>query len=565
VVLGTTLVTPVLLRRRYDRLAARPRPAESGGPALRHRAPPGGWVQIVDGRIALAAIPDRGSAADAAFIAARYVATARPDDSLLDGFAPTRSEPLGWSPTTTRAFVDLLAVGTARSWRLLEALDVLPRAFPELAGDLQKRHDDPFRLDPMRLHRWETLERLAVVRSAPPGRTQWNDLVFPERVLLAAFLIDVIGSRTDALGTTRQFLNRLQLGSAAEHEIATLVFEPDLMVGLATHDGSHDHVAVLRLAAHLRTPETARASFVVALARGDLDAAMLARLTDLHELVQQILADPDTGPEAEHLAARRRAEASQLVTSDSALAFVELAPREYVLSQDPSVIARHALALSRWRDEERSPKLFVSSTETDESDGWWLDVVADDVHGLLARVASVLGVEDLDVSRAIAVSWPDGPALESFLVHGAERPDVKHLRGMVEAATHAPLTTHPVTDADLAFDDTVSPWYTICELDAPDAPGLLAAVAAAFAAAGVDVHGSTVATVSGRAQDRFELSWGGTRLAPDVRAQVRQNLSRGVTLEGARRFRHRLGDSVRIVMSSVFSHQPVSESTSPSH
>ncbi|MET0895608.1 MAG: cation:proton antiporter, partial [Acidimicrobiia bacterium] len=272
VVLATTLVTPVLLRRRYDQIEARARrSAAATGPTTRHVAPPGGWVHLIDGQVALAAVPDQASTAEVAFVAARLIARARPSEALLESLGQSRGEALPWSDGATKALIALLAEGNARSWRFLDALDVLPRALPELAADLQSRRDDPFQLDPMRLHRWETLESLGAVRATERGRAEWNELIFPERVQLAAFLIDVIGERPDALPTTRRFLDRLHLGGAAEHVVATVVFEPDLLLDLARHHHSRDEASVLRLAAHLRTPETARASYLVASARANFD------------------------------------------------------------------------------------------------------------------------------------------------------------------------------------------------------------------------------------------------------------------------------------------------------
>ena len=147
VVLATTLVTPVLLRLRYERLRARAH-AEANEPPTRWNAPPGGWIGLVDGEAVLTASPNREHTAEVALIAARWVAQARPSEALLDWFGQNRSDTLPWTDRTTQAFTDLLAVGSARSWRFLDALDVIPRAAPELADALRRRRDNAFELDP---------------------------------------------------------------------------------------------------------------------------------------------------------------------------------------------------------------------------------------------------------------------------------------------------------------------------------------------------------------------------------------------------------------------------------
>ena len=64
----------------------------------------------------------------------------------------------------------------------------------------------------------------------------------------------------------------------------------------------------------------------------------------------------------------------------------------------------------------------------------------------------------------------------------------------------------PLADAEIAFDDAGSPWYTICEVRHPDRPGLLAQIAAGLALAGASVHSVDLETVDGIAVDRFALT-----------------------------------------------------------
>ena len=343
-----------------------------------------------------------------------------------------------------------------------------------------------------------------------------------------------------------------------------MVAEPDLMLELARRRDGLAEESVLRLAVHLRNPETARTAFLVAAARDGIDELREARLVELHEVVQLVFADPLVGPEAENLVARHRSEAAQLVGSPGALVRVEEAPREYVMSQPPAVIARHVDLLSRW-EGRGSKRILVGLGSAPPGEGWWLDVVASDRHGLLARVAGVLAALGYDVARALAVTWPGGPALESFLVRGAAEPDVLQLRSAFEAAVDGPLVTEPVDGAEVVFDDSASPWYTICEVRAPDSPGLLGAIAGAFAAAGVDVHGAAVTTVQGVATDRFEVNHRGTRLTPAARAEVRHNLAHGVELPGRRSLGGRLADRGRAALGSVTRQPPVADTTSHTH
>jgi [protein-PII] uridylyltransferase len=58
----------------------------------------------------------------------------------------------------------------------------------------------------------------------------------------------------------------------------------------------------------------------------------------------------------------------------------------------------------------------------------------------------------------------------------------------------------------VTFDNDGSPWYTTCSARGPDRPGLLHALTAAFAAAGVSVHAARVATDGLNALDTFDLT-----------------------------------------------------------
>ncbi len=157
VVLATTLATPMLLRWRYQRLAARPSVPVAAGASLE---PTLGWFVDHDGELSLRTLPSPHLVLELALAGAIRVTDATPSSELLNWFADQRGTALVWSKRATDTFFTLLETGDARSWRFLDALDVLPRALPELADALRRRRNDPFLLDPAGLHRWETLERL---------------------------------------------------------------------------------------------------------------------------------------------------------------------------------------------------------------------------------------------------------------------------------------------------------------------------------------------------------------------------------------------------------------------
>jgi UTP:GlnB (protein PII) uridylyltransferase len=80
------------------------------------------------------------------------------------------------------------------------------------------------------------------------------------------------------------------------------------------------------------------------------------------------------------------------------------------------------------------------------------------------------------------------------------------VRSAFSAALDEPLEAKPVADVTLAFDDAGSPWHTRCAVTATDRPGLLHALAAAFAVADVSVHAAQITTDGARVVDQFDLT-----------------------------------------------------------
>jgi UTP:GlnB (protein PII) uridylyltransferase len=82
--------------------------------------------------------------------------------------------------------------------------------------------------------------------------------------------------------------------------------------------------------------------------------------------------------------------------------------------------------------------------------------------------------------------------LDSFVVRSPTRPDPGALTERMEHRLKGRVALASLADLDVAFDDSAFPWHTQCVVRGPDRPGLLAAIAAAFDAAKIDVHSARV-------------------------------------------------------------------------
>jgi [protein-PII] uridylyltransferase len=348
-------------------------------------------------------------------------------------------------------------------------------------------------------------------------------------LLLAALILDTAGEDASPVDLARRLAKRLDVGAAAEQEIALLVGDSSLLRAAAQRVDGLDEERVFALATHLDRPERARALYLLTLALGGLEPWDRARLDELHDLVLAVLEQPDlTGLEARNLVERRRAEAMRAADSNHAVAQrIAAAPRTYLLTQDAADIARQA-ALLEPLPSRGSARVAVTPLE----DGVWrVEVASRDRPGLLATVSGVLSESGLSVQEALIATWPDGAALESFRVVPTTEnpPDADALTAAIIAAFSRPLEAAPIPDAQITFDDDGSPWYTLCEVRATDRPGLLHAITAGFASAGVDVHSARVQTIGGQAVDLFELTdRNGRKLDESAKRAVVEAITGGV-------------------------------------
>ena len=552
VVLATTLMTPPLLRMRLQKVRA-------GAARLDSTAaePEGGWLrveQIREGErvVDLAAEPPSRLALHVSLQGALAIKEgARPGHALLDWIGEWSDAPLRWDAEATHELFAVLTDGDVRAWRFLETTGVLERALPELAEAVERRRADPFLIDPSQVLSFALVERIRDLAAHDPRAAQQETaLEHPEWLLLAALILDTAGEETSPVDVARRLALRLDLGAAAEQELALLVGDSALLRAAARKVDGLEEERVFPLAIHLERTERARALYLLTLALGELSPWDRERLDQLFKLVIDLLEQPDvTGLEARNLVERRRAEATRRLREGvapggamrAALDRVEHAPRSYLLNVEPTDIARQAMVLDPLpaRNEAR-----VNVIEVEQSQ-WKIDVAARDRHALLATVSGVLADHGLDILEATVVTWGDGAALDAFLVQRSHLtparltreeleklapPGCDGLRADIVAAFDQPLSTPPNPDADVHFDDLASPWYTLCEVRSPDRRGLLHSLTAGIASAGASVHSARLVTISGHAVDRFELTdKNGRKLDGPTRDGIVDAIRTGVT------------------------------------
>jgi predicted amino acid-binding ACT domain protein len=523
VVLVTTLVTPPLLSWRLGRLRKAPSVAATGPP------PEDGWLVVDDGVVTLRTGPAESprpppphAALDLGLQASLLLANARPGPALLDWLSSAGDPPVTWDRGARSAFFDLLRHGNARSWRFLEMTGLLARALPEVADAVDRRRADPYDVDPAGALRFTLADRVHDLLGK-------EELEHPERLALAALLVDLGAT----VPTARRVVKRLDMGAAAEQDVALLVGESDLLRAAAARADGLDEERVVQIASHLDRPERARALYLLSLALGDLEPWHRQRLDALAELLQATLSTPELAARGtRNLVEQRRAAAVRLAgEATPAAARLEHAPRAWLLNQDPADAARLAQLL-----EPPPPRGNVRVDVLELDDGLFrVEVACRDRRGLLASITGGLVSAGIEVLDASAATWPDGGAVDAFVVRSPAPPEPEVLRARLADARKEPLAADGVPDAEVTFDDAASPWYTLCSVEAPDRPGLLHALTTAFADSGADVHSARITTREGSALDHFELSnGGGSKLGAAARDGVTRAIRQGVGRGGSR-------------------------------
>jgi Kef-type K+ transport system membrane component KefB/predicted amino acid-binding ACT domain protein len=536
VVLATTLVTPPLLKLRYQKLRA-----DDTRPSIPLDTPPpdGGWLRVARDEVDLADRPPDGLVVPLAFDAAIPLARRRPSEALLDWLADVRISSVTFDPELRSKLLDVIERGNARSWRFLESSGVLAAALPELAAALRRRAGEGIWLDATRTHSLQTTDRLRMLHPDDPIALEVRSLEHIDRFLLAAFLIEWLEDDPGPERIAAAVLDRIRVDPGDRAAILEHLYDRRLLWSAVHQPGALSEERVLELAAHLDTPERARTLYLLsALRTDDRERWEVQRLRALYELVQATLAD-DTlaGSEARSLAERRRADAAVLVGDQpGALERLASAPRAYVLRTPTTALANHARLLDP--RPARSPRVSVARAD---DVGWWIDVAWHDEPGRLAAITKVLADHGLSIDDGVLATWPDGAVLDSFHVPLGARPDANALAEDFDAAANAPMESMPLPDAEVTFDNAASPWHTVCEVRCTDRPGLLHALATSLAAAQIEVRSANVSAHDGLVIDRFEVTdHDGAKLSAEEIERAR-DLVRTGAIARRRRFGRRLG------------------------
>lgn len=413
-------------------------------------------------------------------------------------------------------------------------------------------------------HTLLTIKNLERLVNQPAGeRARFSRLLgelhAPELLVLSLLYHDV-GKWTDddhTIESSRMahaMLERLDLDADSRAEVDFLVREHIKMSLVAFRRDTEDPEIVRQFAQFIGVEERLKMLCLMTLA--DVEAVSRETLTPWkEELLWRLYVDTYnhlTLTYADELMDREGSRASALlvnrpddVSEDEMMAFLEGLPRRYTQLFSRDSVYRH-VRVSRDLPPD-TIKAWLDRVDT----GWELTVLTHDRPFLFSNIAGVLSSFGMDILRGFAFTKPSGLIVdmfqftddEQFLELNAEgegellkllervvlgRADVaERLRGREQGAFRQKL---PVFSPVVHCDNESSRRYTIVEIIAEDALGLLYRVSRAMSESGCEVDLVLIGTEGRRAIDVFHLTRNGVKLTPDQQAEVTGNLQR--VLEG---------------------------------
>jgi [protein-PII] uridylyltransferase len=377
----------------------------------------------------------------------------------------------------------------------------------------------------------------------------------PELLVLALLFHDVGKWREadhaqESLRLAQSMLDRLELTEEARHTVEFLIRQHLQMSQAAFRRDSEDPQAVTRLAELVGTEEHLKMLCLMTLA--DVGAVSPETLTPWKEdLLWRLYVDTYnrlTLGYADDLLERDQAGISVLIAgrpddiSESELArFLEGLPRRYLASFGLGTVYRHVrLARDIARDE-------VHTFLENHGNIWELTLVTLDKPFLFSNVSGVLSYFGMDIHRGQAMTTPDGLVLDVFEFSDEEAYLEKNPAASSEVcrmlekvvAGSADVTAllagrmrsmlyrrAPHESPVVHFDNEHSRKFTVLEIVADDAPGLLYRISRVISAQGCDVELVLIATEGKRAVDVLHVMKEGGKLSDMDQGALKQELER---------------------------------------
>ena len=237
-----------------------------------------------------------------------------------------------------------------------------------------------------------------------------------------------------------------------------------------------------------------------------------------------------------------------------ARAYVRRLPDSYWIAEPPDVQLANARQVAAAEAHIGEARPSVIAEDEPERGATRISVFTPDREGLFFRICAALAAAGASIIDARVHTTRDGMALDNLLVQdGRGRPySDKRLRNRLVRSVESALGSEKVPEifAGMRASDRVEAFHvapsvaiakqassrtSVVEVNALDRPGLLARLARAIHASGLEVHSAHIATYGERAVDVFYLSNAkGRKLSEDQSEELRAALLEAASLADRR-------------------------------
>jgi [protein-PII] uridylyltransferase len=463
------------------------------------------------------------------------------------------------TPAHKQRFIQFLRPRPGLSARLVEMRDcgLLGTLFPEFDEISCRVTRDFYHKYTVDEHTLITIRNLERLLNNPRFGPVLRELRAPELLVLALLYHDVgkarIGDHSDVGAVMAAgMMDRLGLDADARYTIEFLIRNHLKMSRIAFRRDTEEPEVVRQFASLFSTEEHLKMLCLLTLA--DVGAVSPDTLTPWkEELLWRLYVDAYnqmTIGYGDEIIDRKEADVAALQASrpgDIAEAemakFLEGLPRRYLLLFSADAIYRH-VRLSRDLTSD-TVHFFLEQ----KGPVWELTVASLDRPFLFSNISGVLSYFGMDILRGHALTSLPGMVLDVFQFTDGDgffernsqareqfdrvlrdvvggHADVRALlRNKVSSVwfARAPMVRRtPV----IHFDSAHSQRYTVLELVADDAPGLLHRVSRVISEHGVDVDLVLISTEGQKAIDVFHITRGGAKLTEDAEAALKADLER---------------------------------------
>jgi [protein-PII] uridylyltransferase len=402
------------------------------------------------------------------------------------------------------------------------------------------------------------LERLA--SACPPGRERFGALVqelqHPELLVLSLLFHDVgkwkdEDHATESVRMADHMITRLHMDEESRETVDFLIRNHLQMSRVAFHRDTEDPEIVKRFGTLVGIEE--RLKLLCLMTVADIEAVSPETLTPWkEELLWRLYVDTYnhlTHAYADELIGRQQAGLSELMNGRPAdveegelAQFLEGLPRRYLELADAEVIYEHVRLSRDIATDDVHIRLEPKGTV------WELTVVTLDKPYLFSNICGVLSSFGMDILRGHAMTTPQGLVLDIVqfvdqeryleLNPGEEREKFSRvlkdvLAGRVDVTERLRRREQSVlrrettrVPAVVHFDNQSSRRYTILEINAGDALGLLYRISRLISRHGCDVDLVLISTEGKKAIDVFHITKSGAKLAEPAQQALRADLQR---------------------------------------